>query len=56
MDISIKDHIISNFKDENKEGIKEAILDSIASNDEISLPGLGIFFTLVWQNSDDTLK
>ena len=56
MNISIKDHIINNFKDEQINEIKEAIEDSITSQDEITLPGLGIFFTLAWQNSNDTFK
>ena len=51
--MSIKEHIISNFKNDNIEDIKEAINESINSNDEVTLPGLGVFFTLIWETSNE---
>ena len=54
--MSIKEHIISNFKSDSKEAISEAIDESIKEQDEVTLPGLGVFFTLLWNNSDEELK
>lgn len=54
--MSIKNYIINNFKDSDKIEIKESIEESINSNDEVVLPGLGVLFSIVWENSDDDLK
>lgn len=54
--MSIKEHIISNFRNDSIEAIRDAINESISEQDEVTLPGLGVFFTLLWNNSDDELK
>lgn len=56
MKIDIRQNIISNFKDTNIEEIKDSIVSSINENDEITLPGLGVFFELLWNNSDENEK
>ena len=54
--MSIKEHIISNFKNDSIDAIKDAIDESIKEQDEVTLPGLGVFFTILWNNSDEELK
>lgn len=54
--IDIRESILNNFKGANTEEINESINSALESNDEIILPGLGVFFELLWQNSDDNLK
>ena len=56
MDIDIRKSIINNFKDSNIEEIKNSIEESISDEDEITLPGLGVFFEILWNNSDDVKK
>lgn len=56
MDIDIKKHIIDNFKESSIEDMKLSINESIASDDEVVLPGLGVFFELLWENSDEEMK
>lgn len=56
MELSIKNHIIENFKDDNEESIKEAITSSINEKDEELLPGLGVFMQLIWENINETKK
>ncbi len=56
MDIDIRKSIINNFEDSNVDEIKKAIEESIYDKDEITLPGLGVFFEILWNNSDDTKK
>ena len=51
MNISIKNHIMNNFKGASKNNIKESIVSSFNDKDEITLPGLGVFFGIVWSNS-----
>ena len=53
MNINIRKSIINNFKNNSKNDIKEAIISSMNENDEITLPGLGVFFEILWKNSDE---
>jgi len=55
-DIKIRDYIINNFKDDNDETIKNAIEESIKEEDEVTLPGMGVFFEIIWQDSSDSEK
>lgn len=52
MDINIREHIRNNFKDSNKSEIKDSIISSIESKDEVVLPGLGVLFEILWNGSD----
>ncbi|MBQ7105081.1 MAG: small acid-soluble spore protein SspI [Bacilli bacterium] len=56
MNSDIKDYIINNFKDDDISVIRDAIIDSIDSNDEVALPGLGIFFVMNWECCNDKEK
>ena len=56
MEIKIKDYIINKFKNDNKETLKKAINESINEQDEVVLPGLGVFLSLIWQGMDDNEK
>lgn len=54
--MTIRQHIINNFKGDDYQALKSAIDESIESGDEIILPGLGVFFELVWEDADQELK
>lgn len=54
MNIDIRKNIINNFKSAKKDEIKASIISSIQDNEEITLPGLGVFFEILWKNSDET--
>ena len=56
MNINIRESIKNNFKDSNEDEIIESIRSSITDKDEITLPGLGVFFEILWENSNDELK
>ena len=51
MKISIKNHIMNNFKGASIDDIKESIVSSFNDQDEITLPGLGVFFVILWNKS-----
>lgn len=51
MNISIRGYIKDNFKNTNVEELKESIESSLKEGAEESLPGLGVFFEVLWQNS-----
>lgn len=54
--IKIKDYIINNFKDDNQNTLRNAITESISENDEVVLPGMGVFLSLIWTGSDEDTK
>ena len=56
MDIKIREHIINNFKGDDYDALKRAIDESVKEQDEVTLPGLGVFFELVWEDATDTMK
>ena len=56
MDIDIRKSIMNNFKNSNVDEIKTSIEQSIKDSEEITLPGLGVFFEILWNNSDDVKK
>lgn len=56
MNIDIRKSIKENFKKNNLEEIRESIESAIQDNEEITLPGLGVFFEILWKNSSDKEK
>ena len=56
MDMNIRDHIINNFKGDDYDTLKRAVDESVASQDEVTLPGLGVFLEIIWENADLELK
>lgn len=56
MDIKIKDHIINNFKESDIVEIRESIEASVVSEDEIVLPGLGVFLGIIWESCNKKEK
>lgn len=53
MDINIRESIINNFKESDLNDIKSSIETSIKDKEEITLPGLGVFFEILWNNSSN---
>lgn len=56
MDINIRDHIINNFQGDDYSTLRRAIEESVHAKDEVTLPGLGVFFELIWENASKELK
>lgn len=52
MNIDIRKSIVKNFEGSGIENIRESIETSIEDQEEITLPGLGVFFEILWNNSD----
>lgn len=53
MNIDIRKSIKKNFKGASRDEIKTSIASSIASKDEVILPGLGVFFEVLWNNCNE---
>jgi len=56
MQIQIRNYIKNNFKGLNENEIKESITSAINEGDEVSLPGLGVLFEILWENSNSNLQ
>ena len=56
MDMSIREHIINNFKGDDYNTLRQAIDESVTSQDEVTLPGLGVFLSIILENADQELK
>lgn len=53
MNIDIRKSIKNNFKGASSDEIKTSIDSSIESKDEVILPGLGVFFEVLWKNCNE---
>jgi len=56
MNIDMRKYIIDNFKDDSINDIRTSIEKSIEAKEEETLIGLGVFFELLWNNSDEETK
>lgn len=54
--IDIRKYIVENFKDDSINDIRSSIDKSITSHEDEPLIGLGVFFELLWNNSDEETK
>ena len=56
MNLSIREHIINNFKGDNYDTLRKAIDEAVSEQDEVTLPGLGVFLEIIWEGADQELK
>ena len=54
--INIRSHIINNFRGDDVNVLKKAIEESIKEQDEIALPGMGVFLEIIWTDASENLK
>ena len=52
----IRQHVLSNFKNAEAKDFKDSICMIIKDGDEEALPGLGVLFECLWENSSDKDK
>lgn len=53
MDLNLRKAIIHNISGNTQEQLKETIVDAISSGEEKMLPGLGVLFEIIWNESPD---
>ena len=53
MNIDIRKSIKDNFKEASSDEIKASIVSSINEGDEVTLPGIGVFFEILWECCND---
>lgn len=56
MGLNLRNAIIHNVTGNSQAQLQETIVDAIQSGEEKMLPGLGVLFEVIWQNSTDSEK
>ncbi|WP_318614321.1 small acid-soluble spore protein SspI [Sporosarcina sp. YIM B06819] len=56
MDFQIRDAITTNMKNNSAEDVRNVVEDAIKRGEEHLLPGLGVFFEKLWNNSGEQEK
>lgn len=53
MNLNLRQAILQNVSGHDAEQLQATIDDALQKGEEKMLPGLGVFFELLWENSDD---
>lgn len=56
MDLNIRNAVISNVSGNSQQELEATIVDAIQNGEEKMLPGLGVLFEIIWNNSSDQDK
>ncbi|GGA86370.1 small acid-soluble spore protein SspI [Ornithinibacillus halotolerans] len=56
MNLNLRNAIISNIASNDQNQLEATIVDAIQSGEEKMLPGLGVLFELIWNQSDEQEK
>ncbi|AIF43253.1 small acid-soluble spore protein SspI [Virgibacillus sp. SK37] len=56
MNLNLRKAILSNIATNDQDQLEATIVDAIQAGEEKMLPGLGVLFELIWQQSDEQEK
>ncbi|GAB3064937.1 small acid-soluble spore protein SspI [Virgibacillus ainsalahensis] len=56
MNLNLRNAILSNIASNDQDQLEATIVDAIQNGDEKMLPGLGVLFELIWNQSDEQEK
>ncbi|MDY0408621.1 small acid-soluble spore protein SspI [Virgibacillus soli] len=56
MNLDIRKAIIQNISQNDKNQLEATIVDAIENGEEKMLPGLGVLFELIWEQSNNAEK
>ncbi|MFV0275393.1 MAG: small acid-soluble spore protein SspI [Bacilli bacterium] len=56
MDSEVRRNIKQNFKEDSVDILVKSVEESVNNENEILLPGLGVFFEILWNNSSNLEK
>ncbi|AZU63565.1 small acid-soluble spore protein SspI [Neobacillus mesonae] len=56
MNLNLRNAVIHNVSGNTQDQLEDTIVDAIQSGEEKMLPGLGVLFEVIWQNSSETDK
>lgn len=53
MNLNLRNAIIHNVSGNSQDQLEDTIVDAIQNGEEKMLPGLGVLFEVIWQNSSE---
>ncbi|MCM3400235.1 small acid-soluble spore protein SspI [Oceanobacillus profundus] len=56
MDLNLRKAILSNIATNDQQQLESTIVDAIQNGEEKMLPGLGVLFELIWNQSEEQDK
>lgn len=56
MNLNLRNAIINNVSGNTQQQLQDTIVDAISNGEEKMLPGLGVLFEVIWQNSSNEEK
>lgn len=56
MDLNLRQAILNNISENDQGQLEATIVDAIQKGEEKMLPGLGVLFELIWQQSSEQDK
>ncbi|MFJ7744314.1 small acid-soluble spore protein SspI [Peribacillus sp. NPDC097295] len=56
MNLNLRNAIIQNVSGNTQEQLEDTIVDAIQNGEEKMLPGLGVLFEVIWENSTEEEK
>lgn len=56
MDLNLRKAILDNISTNDQTQLEATIVDAINNGEEKMLPGLGVLFELIWEQSDEPEK
>ena len=56
MDLNLRNAILENISTNDQQQLQATIVDAIQKGEEKMLPGLGVLFELIWQQSAEQEK
>jgi small acid-soluble spore protein I (minor) len=56
MNLNLRNAIIHNVSGNSQAELEDTIIDAIQNGEEKMLPGLGVLFEVIWQNSSEDEK
>ena len=56
MDFNLRNAILHNVSGNSQEELESTIVDAISSGEEKMLPGLGVLFEVIWNQSSEQEK
>lgn len=56
MNLNLRNAIIHNVTGNTQEQLRDTIVDAIQTGEEKMLPGLGVLFEVIWNNSSEEEK
>ena len=56
MNLNLRNAIIHNVTGNTQDQLQDTIVDAISNGEEKMLPGLGVLFEVIWQNSSNEEK